>query len=164
MSRLFISTVIAWTGFCFGTLFIHTLLCQRKHNSPVLRNHIGIHSRALFKYITGISIDSAGLYLENQTSAHKSHLCKYLTSAQCVFYVFFMSVERPHLEWHSLPALLRGGGRNPKSLYRLIFEHMLIFHSERVCVKKYNMFPVISNHLLLCFNQALLFSRARVVI
>lgn len=47
--------------------------------------------------------DSIGLYLEIQTPAHKSHLCKCFTRAQCVFYVFFMSVERPHLEWHSLP-------------------------------------------------------------
>lgn len=52
--------------------------------------------------------DSIALYLEIQTPAHKSHLCKYFTRAQCVFYVFFMSVERPHLEWHSLPDPLGG--------------------------------------------------------
>lgn len=139
LSRIFKSTVCCWSWFLIGILFIWTLRCVRNY-LPVLRNHIGIHAEALFKYIAGNSIDSTGLYLENQTPAHKSHLCKYLTSAQCVFYVFFMSVERPHLEWHSLPVLLRGGGRNPKSLYRLIFKHMLSFHSEQVCVKNITRF------------------------
>lgn len=63
--------------------------------------------------------DSIGLYLEIQTPAHKSHLCKCFTRAKCVFYVFFMSVERPHLEWHSLPEQL--GKKIQKTFYRLIF-------------------------------------------
>lgn len=35
---------------------------------------------------------------EKRTPAHKSPLCEHLTSAQCVFYVVFMSEERPCLE------------------------------------------------------------------
>ena len=35
--------------------------------------------------------DSIGLYLEIQTPAHKSHLCKCFTRAQCVFYVFYLT-------------------------------------------------------------------------
>lgn len=47
--------------------------------------------------------------------------------AQCVFYVFFMSAERPHLEWHLLPEPLagllrrwRGAEKNREIFYWLI--------------------------------------------